>query len=121
MSRQPSPEDAPGASVATSPWNPDREVQSSILFLRISAAADYFTVNKTLMQDPEPVLVDIILDPFIWNVLPRTLAPTVVYIVFVAVGSWVLATRIVVPFLTRLIAEGADEKDGGQREDKKTQ
>ena len=31
----------------------------SILFLRVEAAADYFTTNKTLMQNVPPVNVDI--------------------------------------------------------------
>ena len=31
----------------------------SLLFLRIYTAADYFTVNETLMRHPPPVLVDI--------------------------------------------------------------
>ena len=32
---------------------------ASILFLRVQAAADYFTTNKTLMQNVPPVIVDI--------------------------------------------------------------
>lgn len=60
----------------------------SVLFLQIEAAADYFTLNKTLMQHPPPVVVDIILDPFILNVLPRSLLPTGAYLLVVAVASW---------------------------------
>lgn len=99
MSRQPPSSSSP-PKPATAP-----EHQSSILFLRISAAAEYFTTNATLMAHPEPVLVDIILDPFLGNVLPRTLVPTVVYIVAVAVASWVLASRLVVPELKALFGE----------------
>lgn len=84
------------------------EHEASIVFLRIFAAAEYFTTNATLMAYPEPVLVDIILDPFLGNVLPRTLAPTVVYIVVVAVASWVLASRLVVPGLTVLFGDDGD-------------
>ncbi|CAI6330170.1 unnamed protein product [Periconia digitata] len=61
----------------------------SLLFLRIQAAASYFTTNQTLMQQSEPVDVDIILDPFILNILPRSLGPTAVYIILVGVFAWV--------------------------------
>lgn len=60
------------------------------------------------MAHPELVLVDIILDPFVGNVLPRTLVPTVLYIVAVAVASWGLAWRVVVPALKGL-SDGEDE------------
>lgn len=33
--------------------------QASVLFLRVIAAADYFTTNKTLMQEVPPVNADI--------------------------------------------------------------
>ena len=46
---------------------------SSTLFLRVFAAADYFTTNKTLMEQVPPVYVDIILDPFIFNIFPYEL------------------------------------------------
>ncbi|EKD17505.1 hypothetical protein MBM_04366 [Drepanopeziza brunnea f. sp. 'multigermtubi' MB_m1] len=66
----------------------------STLLLRIFAAADYFTTNKTLMDNVPPVYVDIILDPFVFNVFPRSLLPTATYLVLVAVGSWYLAKFI---------------------------
>lgn len=105
----------PSSSTSSKSANP-AEHQASILFLRISAAAEYFTTNATLMAHPEPVLVDIILDPFLGNVLPRTLVPTVVYIVAVAVMSWVLAWKVVVPNLKGLFGGGE-----GEDEVKKTQ
>ncbi|KAI0163363.1 hypothetical protein BJ166DRAFT_292527 [Pestalotiopsis sp. NC0098] len=71
-----------------------KERQASILLLQILAAADYFTTNQTLMAEVPPVLVDIILDPYIFNILPRSLVPTVGYIVIIAVFSWFLASRI---------------------------
>lgn len=67
---------------------------SSILFLQVFAAADYYTTNKTLMEHVPPVYVDIILDPFIFNVFPRSLLPTAAYIILVAIGSWYLAQHI---------------------------
>ncbi|KAI1083962.1 hypothetical protein F5B20DRAFT_360231 [Whalleya microplaca] len=68
--------------------------EASVLFLRILAAADYYTMNKSLMVDVPPVYVDIILDPFVLNVLPRSLVPTVGYIIVVAITSWFLARQI---------------------------
>ncbi|KAH7040683.1 uncharacterized protein B0I36DRAFT_13933 [Microdochium trichocladiopsis] len=70
------------------------ETQRSVLFLRIVAAADYFTLDKALMTHVPPVRVDVILDPFLLNVLPRSLLPIVGYIVVVAISSWFLAKYI---------------------------
>jgi ethanolamine transporter EutH len=67
---------------------------SSTLFLQIFAAADYYTTNKTLMEQVPPVFVDIILDPYLFNVFPRSLVPTAVYIVLLAIGSWFLSKHI---------------------------
>ncbi|KXJ97413.1 hypothetical protein Micbo1qcDRAFT_230076 [Microdochium bolleyi] len=72
----------------------DTEHHRSVLFLRIFAAADYFTLHKGLMTTVPPVRVDVILDPFLLNVLPRSLLPIVGYIIIVAVGSWFLAKNI---------------------------
>ena len=68
--------------------------QQSILFLRIQAAADFFTTNKTLMSDPPAVHVDIILDPYLGNVFPRSLLPTGIYITILAIGGWILSGKI---------------------------
>ncbi|ROV97076.1 hypothetical protein VMCG_07495 [Cytospora schulzeri] len=95
---------SPSSPSSSSPTPKDR--QSSILFLRIDAAADYFTTNQTLMKHPDPVAVDIILDPFVLNVLPRTLVPTVGYVVLVAALSWVLSTRLVMPWVRGLMVDG---------------
>ena len=66
----------------------------SVLFLRIRAAADYYTTNKTLMETVPPVMADVILDPFLWNVFPRSLVPTVAYTVIVAVIAYFVAVFI---------------------------
>ena len=50
------------------------------------------------MRSPRPVLVDLILDPFVLNVLPRSLLPTAGYIIGVAVMSAV-AARCVMAYL----------------------
>jgi hypothetical protein len=74
----------------------------SVLLLSISAAADFYSTNKALMDNPPPVLVDIILDPFLYNVFPRSLVATAGYIVVVAIGSIFVAR-----FLSRYLANVA--------------
>ena len=71
-----------------------REELQSTLFLQIFAAADYYTMNNTLMEHVPPVFVDIILDPYLFNVFPRSLVPTTVYIVLLAFVSWYLSRHI---------------------------
>ncbi|KAG5913764.1 hypothetical protein E4U42_000886 [Claviceps africana] len=68
--------------------------RSSSLLIEIQAAADYFTDDKELMSNPPPVLVDLILDPFLLNVLPRSLLPTVGYLLLVGVTTWSVARWI---------------------------
>jgi hypothetical protein len=67
---------------------------SPTLFLRIQAAADYYTMNQTLMENVPPVFVDIILDPYIFNVFPQSLVPTAAYVLLLAIGSWYLSEHI---------------------------
>ena len=55
------------------------------MFLRILAAADYYSDNPKRMVNVEPVLVDIILDPYILNVFPRSLVSTSAYLLAVAI------------------------------------
>ncbi|KAE8152456.1 hypothetical protein BDV25DRAFT_67961 [Aspergillus avenaceus] len=67
----------------------------SVLFLRVTAAADYFSLDQSLMENVPPVVADIILDPFLFNVFPQSLIPTACYISLVAclavfIGRWVL-------------------------------
>ncbi|CRL18382.1 unnamed protein product [Penicillium camemberti] len=62
----------------------------SVLFLRVHAAADYFSADQALMQNVPPVAVDLILDPFLFNVFPRSLVPTAGWIVLVAILAVVL-------------------------------
>jgi hypothetical protein len=88
--RQPASDD--GAPPPSRPAAGEHE--ASVLFLRITAKADYFTTNATLMADVPPVDVDLILDPFVGNVLPRSLVPTVGYIAVVAVVSFFVAKLV---------------------------
>ncbi|KAJ5474436.1 hypothetical protein N7475_004002 [Penicillium sp. IBT 31633x] len=67
----------------------------SVLFLRVHAAADYFSTDQGLMQNVPPVAVDVILDPFLFNVFPRSLLATGGYIIVIAalavvLGRWVV-------------------------------
>lgn len=57
------------------------ERNASVLFLHIRTIADYHTDDKDLMKYPRPVLVDLILDPFVFNLVPRSLIPTVLILV----------------------------------------
>ncbi|KAI0843551.1 hypothetical protein F5Y06DRAFT_6327 [Hypoxylon sp. FL0890] len=88
---------------------PNSEREASVLFLRILAAADYYTMNKTLMRNAPPVHVDIILDPFVLGVLPRSLLPTVGYVIAVAMTSWFIA-RHISTWICNLGTEAATEK-----------
>ncbi|KAI6909777.1 hypothetical protein KC318_g16819 [Hortaea werneckii] len=68
--------------------------RASVLFLRVQAAADFFSTNKTLMLHPPPVDVDIILDPYRVNIFPQSLTLTAGYIVLLAGGAWWLSAAI---------------------------
>ncbi|KAI1781255.1 hypothetical protein F4818DRAFT_33610 [Hypoxylon cercidicola] len=93
----------------TSPRSSSSGRKASVLLLQILTAADYYTMNKTLMRDVPPVYVDIILDPFIFNVLPRSLLPTVGYIVVVAIASWFISRQISV-WIRNVAADTTREK-----------
>ncbi|EKJ73403.1 hypothetical protein NXS19_000772 [Fusarium pseudograminearum] len=72
----------------------ERERKASLLLLQIKASADYFTDDEALMKDPPAVLVDLILDPYLFNIVPRSLVPTAGYIVVLAVVSWFIARSV---------------------------
>lgn len=65
-----------------------KERKASILLLRVQAAADYFTDNRALMENPPPVLVDLILDPYLYNVVPQSLLPTIGYLILLGIVTW---------------------------------
>ena len=70
------------------------ETRASVLFLRIFAAADYYTLDQNLMENVPPVLVDIILDPYLLNIFPKSLLATAGYILVVAVASWFVSAYV---------------------------
>lgn len=84
----------------------------SILFLQILTAADYFTIDKALMDNPPPVEVDIILDPFLLNIFPRSLVPTAVYILIIAVCAWFIS-QLIWDGLAN-IAQSSRRRNGGK-------
>lgn len=89
----------------------EKERQASVLLLQIKASADYFTDDDALMKDPPPVLVDLILDPYLLNVVPRSLVPTAGYIVVVAALSWFVAKSIASKLQAIAVtADSADKK-----------
>ncbi|KAI9781663.1 MAG: hypothetical protein M1835_004259 [Candelina submexicana] len=45
-------------------------------------------MNQTLMKNVPPVDVDIILDPYLLNIFPKSLVPTAGYIAILAIVSW---------------------------------
>ncbi len=81
---------------------------SSILFVQIFAAADYFSLNKTLMADVPPVLVDVILDRYLLNIFPQSLVPTAGYIIVLAIIGW-FASRTIRLLLVQIAESGVAE------------
>ncbi|KAI0974892.1 hypothetical protein F4678DRAFT_458008 [Xylaria arbuscula] len=69
-------------------------IKESILLLRIFTGADYYSTNHTLMENPLPVTVDIILDPFLLNIHPQSLLTTIIYTVAVAIVSWFVGREL---------------------------
>lgn len=101
---------------STKPAPDPAPTSDSVLFLRVRAAADYFSPNTALMRDVPPVAVDVILDPFLGNVFPRSLVPTAAWGVVVAVVAGVFG-RWVVAELGRVIEDARVERDGeGKKE-----
>ncbi|OQV06209.1 hypothetical protein CLAIMM_10814 [Cladophialophora immunda] len=89
-------------------------IGSTFLFLQVFAAADYFSLNQTLMEVVPPVAVDVILDPYLFNILPRSLAPTGLYLLVIAVGAWFLSAwiaRLLARSVTQQIQFKADKTD----------
>ena len=87
---------------------PVTAAQESALFLRIQAAADFYTLNATLLNNPPAVEVDLFLDPYVFNVIPRSLLPIGIYLSFVVIASLFLS-RAVARWLHN-IGEKAGEK-----------
>ncbi|KAE8350592.1 hypothetical protein BDV28DRAFT_35725 [Aspergillus coremiiformis] len=79
----------------SSSFHDQAPTSDSVLFLRITAAADYYSLDTMLMENVPAVAADVILDPFVFNIFPRSLIPTACYICIVGclavvIGWWVL-------------------------------
>ncbi|KAK5058556.1 hypothetical protein LTR84_010819 [Exophiala bonariae] len=72
----------------------DPNQETTILFLQIFAAADYFSLNQTLMDVVPPVAIDLILDPYVFNVLPKSLIPTGLYLGLIGIFAWFASSWI---------------------------
>ena len=77
--------------IRSDPLPSSGESRESLLFLHVRAAADFFTTDKGLMSNPPPVNLDIILDPYVFNIFPKSLGPTAAYIVVLAFGAWLIS------------------------------
>ncbi|KAJ6786568.1 hypothetical protein PWT90_11019 [Aphanocladium album] len=88
-------------------YAPDaKERTASVLLLQVRAAADYFSHHAALMRSPPPpVLVDLILDPYRFNVVPESLLLTAGHVVFVGVVTFIMSKIIT----SRLTAIGGTE------------
>ncbi|KAL4907465.1 hypothetical protein BDW74DRAFT_124733 [Aspergillus multicolor] len=82
----------------------------SALLLRISAAADYFSLDTELMENVPPVLADIILDPFLGNVFPKSLVPTAAWIGVVSCFAVIIARWIAREFASVVNLAGPAER-----------
>ncbi|PHH51520.1 hypothetical protein CFIMG_008702RA00001 [Ceratocystis fimbriata CBS 114723] len=96
----------------SSPASPSTDERSaSVMFLRISAAADYVTSSaiSSANRDPVLVLADVILDPFVYNIVPRSLLPTIAYLAIVAPLTLLLGRALAV-WMMGCAAEVNEEK-----------
>lgn len=89
-------------------------MSDSVLFLRVQATADYFSLDKSLMENVPPVAADLVLDPFLLNVFPRSLVPTAGWIVVVAAVA-VAVARWVTGEFRGLALEGGAIREGKKK------
>jgi hypothetical protein len=82
----------PGISKTFKESNYKSDQLKSVTLIQVFALADYFTTNRTLMDQVPPVLVDITLDPYLLNIYPESLVGTGLYLVVIATGSWYFAS-----------------------------
>jgi hypothetical protein len=105
---KPQPPKSPKASSA-------ENLPESVLFLQVYAAADYFTLDQSLMENVPPVDLDIILDPYLLNVLPKSLLPTAGYLCVLAVCSWFLAGVVWKVLLSVAGSSEVEKKEEGNK------
>lgn len=86
------------------------ERSASVLLLQIKASADYFTDDAALMRDPPPVLVDLILDPYLYSLIPHSLVPTIGFLVVVGLVAWFVARSVASKLQSIAVAGESREK-----------
>lgn len=86
------------------------ERDASVMFLQITAAADYYTTDAKLMENVPPVYVDVVLDPYIFNLLPRSMVPTIIYVIVISTIAWLVAQQVVVWLRAVATSEADKEK-----------
>ncbi|KAL8715654.1 MAG: hypothetical protein Q9225_006346 [Loekoesia sp. 1 TL-2023] len=99
----------------TSTLNWKHRAKSSLLFLKIDAAADYLTTNTTLMQNVPWVDVDI--NPYLLNLLPKSLVPIGIHLTIVAVAAWYLS-KAIWSFLDQVSKSRGDPKNAANQQEK---
>ncbi|KAI5855839.1 hypothetical protein BZA05DRAFT_369420 [Tricharina praecox] len=87
-----------------------QEISGSKLYLRVLAKTAYVSSQKSRMENPEPVDVDIILDPYFLNVVPESLLKIIPIIVMVAVFAWWVGGWIHRALLDFAVKSAAAEK-----------
>jgi len=88
-----------------------REREASVLLLQIKSSADYFTNDAALMKVPSPVHVDLILDPYLYGIVPHSLVPTAGYLVLVGAVAWFVSRSVASRLQTITVtADGANKK-----------
>ncbi|KAJ0421935.1 hypothetical protein BJY00DRAFT_101741 [Aspergillus carlsbadensis] len=94
----------------------DAATSDSVLFLQIITAADYFSLDQALMENVPSVLADIILDPFLGNIFPRSLVPTACWVAVVTVLA-VLVARWAAGEFGRLVDSVEMRSSAGGKKD----
>ncbi|KAF5629307.1 hypothetical protein F52700_7626 [Fusarium sp. NRRL 52700] len=88
-----------------------QEREASVLLIQIKSSADYFTNDAALMKDPSPVHVDLILDPYLYGLIPRSLVPAAGYLVLVGAVAWLVSRSIVSKLQTIAVTtDGVNKK-----------
>lgn len=82
------------AAASSSGTQLSSNTSESVVILLLHAAADFFTTDKVRMQSPPPVDINIILDPYLANIFPKSLLPTAGYIICLAIGGWFISGYI---------------------------
>lgn len=81
---------------------------TSRMLLRVQSAADYFTHDAALMTSAPPVRVDIVLDPYVGNILPNSL----LFVIIFATSLTLAVSAVVIWGWRSALPEGLRSKGG---------